>query len=595
MKTRRDFLKSVPLGIAALSSSFSISSYKNKNNNRPNVILIMTDDQGYGDFGVMGNPIIRTPNIDAMAKQSAQMTNFYVSPVCSPTRACLMTGRYNYRTRVIDTFLGRSMMDPEEVTIAEIIKNTGYATGIFGKWHLGDNYPMRPQDQGFDEVLVHRGGGIAQPSDPPGGEGKYTDPVLFHNGEQVQEKGYCTDVYFNRGMEWMEKIHQNGQNFFMYLSTNAPHDPFHDVPTELYEQYKKMDLNNDQFPQGKGHKLADQTDVDTMARIYAMITNIDDNVGKLFKKLERHNLLDNTIVIFMVDNGPATPRYVAGMRGMKTMVYEGGIRSPLFIHWLSHLKPGLKSDRIAAHIDIMPTILDACNIELPHHLKIDGRSLLPLLTSQPIEWGDRHIVIQAHRGDEPVLYHNFAIRNQRWKLLHASGFGRTTFEGEPNFELYDMENDPLEMHNIAAQRPEIVSQLKKAYKAWFDDVSHTRPDNYTPPRIHIGTVHQNPVVLTRVDWRSEGNWISDKSNGYWMLHAAQAGKYDVRVRFHSNHKAGVASLKIGEQTIKMPFSVDQNEIFFQGIELSKGDLNLQVTLEMPGKIYGPWQVDVIKI
>lgn len=594
MKTRCDFLKSVPVGIAALSSSFSISSSTTKQTDRPNVILIMTDDQGYGDFGVMGNPIIKTPNIDAMAKQSAQMTNFYVSPVCSSTRACLMTGRYNYRTRCIDTFLGRSMMDPEEVTIAEIMKKAGYATGIFGKWHLGDNYPMRPQDQGFDEVLVHRGGGIAQPSDPPGGEGKYTDPVLFHNGVQVQEKGYCTDVYFNRGIEWMEKIHQNGQNFFMYLSTNAPHDPFHDVPTDLYEQYKKMDLNNDQFPQDKGHKLVDKTDADTRARIFAMITNIDDNVGKLFKKLERLNLLDNTIVIFMVDNGPATPRYVAGMRGTKTMVYEGGIRSPLFIHWRSTLKPGAKSDRIAAHIDIMPTILDACNIELPHNLKIDGRSLLPLLKSQQIEWQDRHIVIQAHRGDEPVLYHNFAIRNQRWKLLHASGFGRTTFEDEPNFKLYDMANDPLETQNIADERPEIVSQLKKAYEGWFDDVSHTRPDNYTPPRIHIGTVHENPVVLTRVDWRSKGNWISDESNGYWMLYAVKAGKYDVRVRFHSNNMAGEASLEIGEQTIKMPFSTDQNEVLFQGIELTKGNLNLQVTLEMQGKIRGPWHVEVIK-
>lgn len=409
------------------------------------------------------------------------------------------------------------------------MKKAGYATAIFGKWHLGDNYPMRPQDQRFDEVLVHRGGGIGQPSDPPGGEGKYTDPVLFHNGVQVQEQGYCTDVYFNRGMEWMEKMHRSGQNFFMYFSTNAPHDPFHDIPTDRYEQYKKMDLNNDQLPQDKRHKLTDKTDADTRARIYAMITNIDDNVGKLFKKLEHLDLLDHSIVIFMVDNGPATPRYVAGMRGMKTTVYEGGIRSPLFIHWRSILKPGAKSDQIAAHIDIMPTILDAFNIELPYNLKIDGRSLLPLLKSQPIEWQDRHIVIQAHRGDEPVLYHNFAIRNQRWKLLHASGFGRGTFEGEPKFELYDMENYPLEMYNIAAQRPEIVSQLKKAYEAWFDHVSHTRPDNYTPPRIHIGSDHENPVVLTRVDWRSKGNWISDESNGYWMLYAAQAGKYDVQV------------------------------------------------------------------
>ena len=196
----------------------------------PNVILIMTDDQGYGDFGVMGNPIIQTPNWDRLAAESASMSNFYVSPVCSPTRASLMTGRYNYRTRVVDTWQGRSQMEPAEVTIAEVLQGAGYATGIFGKWHLGDSYPMRPQDQGFEEVLIHRGGGIGQPTDPLDGQSKYTDPVLVHNGELVYEEGYCTDIYFERGMKWMEKQHASGSNFFMYLATNAPHDPFHDVP-----------------------------------------------------------------------------------------------------------------------------------------------------------------------------------------------------------------------------------------------------------------------------------------------------------------------------------------------------------------------------
>jgi arylsulfatase/arylsulfatase A len=554
----------------------------------------MTDDQGYGDFGIKGNPIIETPNIDVMARESAQMSNFYVSPVCSPTRACLMTGRYNYRTRAIDTWLGRSMLEPEEVTIAEIMKKAGFATGIFGKWHLGDNYPMRPQDQGFEEVLVHRGGGIGQPSDPPDGEGKYTNPVLFHNGQQVQETGYCTDVYFRRGIEWMENIHRRDKNFFMYLSTNAPHSPFHDVPKDLYEKYKNLNLNNYQFPQTQGHPLPKTVDADTHARIYAMITNIDNNVGKLLKKLGQLNILDNTIVIFMVDNGPNTRRYVSGMRGMKTTVYEGGIRSPLFVHWPIKLRPGTTSDRIAAHIDIMPTILDACDIDLPANLKIDGKSLLPLLKNQDVDWPDRHIVIQAHRGDAPVRYNNFAIRNQRWKLLHASGFGKETLEGRPNFELYDMLNDPLEMKNLVLEHPRTVEQLKLAYEEWFEDVSSTRPNNYEPPRIQIGTPFENPVVLTRQDWRSKDYWAAEEANGYWKLYVAQSGSYNVRICFDPIPKDGEAIIQFGDTSVKMPFTKDLKEILYQDLEIKRGNIDLQVLLKMPQKTYGPWQVEITK-
>jgi arylsulfatase/arylsulfatase A len=234
---------------------------------RPNVILIMTDDQGYGDLGVHGNPIIRTPHFDAMAKGSATLKYFYVSPVCTPTRACLMTGRYNYRTRAIDTFRGRAMMDPAEVTVAEMLKEAGYATGIFGKWHLGDCYPMRAIDQGFEMALVHRGGGIGQPSDPPGAEGKYTDAVLFRNGVAEPTKGYCTDVYFAEGMKWAAAAAAKNQPFFLYLPTNCPHGPFDDVPPEKYAHYKQQTIAADKFPDAKGgHPVAKQMDADTQAR-----------------------------------------------------------------------------------------------------------------------------------------------------------------------------------------------------------------------------------------------------------------------------------------------------------------------------------------
>ena len=197
---------------------------------RPNIILIVTDDQGWGDLSCHGNPVIDTPQLDAMAQRSGRLSRFYVSPVCSPTRACLMTGRYNFRTRVIDTFKGHSMMEPDEVTVAEVLKTAGYATGIFGKWHLGDCYPMRPQDQGFDTSVVFRGGGLAQPAEPLENAQRYTNPLLWRNGQQFQANGYCTDVYFDEAMQFIEDSAATEQPFFAYIATNAPHSPYHDVP-----------------------------------------------------------------------------------------------------------------------------------------------------------------------------------------------------------------------------------------------------------------------------------------------------------------------------------------------------------------------------
>jgi hypothetical protein len=296
----------------------------------------------------------------------------------------------------------------------------------------------------------------------------------------------------------------------------------------------------------------------------------------------------------MVDNGPNTRRYVAGMRGMKSEVYEGGIRSPLLMHWPAGLRAGSTSDRIAAHIDIMPTILEACQVSLPRELNIDGRSLLPLLKDQPVEWTDRNIVIQTHRGDRPVLFHHFALLNQRWKLLHASGFGRETFEGEPRFKLYDMLNDPLEMQDVAMEKPEIVEELKRAYEEWFMDVSQTRPDNYAPPRIHIGTPHENPIVLTRQDWRSKDPWGGKNSRGYWMLHAPEPGRYDILVRFRDQVGPGEAVLEAGGRTIKYFIAEVASEVTFQEVDLDAGDLNLEVRFESSGEIRGPWQVELLR-
>jgi len=566
---------------------------------RPNVILIMTDDQGYGDLGATGNPLIRTPNIDAMAKRSAQMERFYVSPVCAPTRACLMTGRYNYRTRAIDTYIGRAMMETEEVTVAEMLRAGGYATGIFGKWHLGDNYPLRAMDQGFEESLVLRGGGIGQPSDPAGGEGKYTDPILFHNGQEAPQKGYCTDVYFDAAMEWIETQHDSHKPFFAYIPTNAPHGPFDDVPEAEYAQYKNVDLGNDRFPQETGHRLPKKSNQDKRARIFAMISNVDANVGRLFAKLDALQITDNTLVIFMVDNGPNGMRYVAGMRGMKSRVHEGGVRSPFFVHWPARLKAGQSSDRIAAHIDVLPTLLDACEVPVPEGVRLDGRSVLPLLEGKAEEWPDRTIYIQAHRGDVPVRFHNFVAINQDWTLLNDSGFGREKLSQPPQFELYDMAADPLQMYNVAAEQTGVAKQMRQAYETWFDDVSSTRADNYAPPRIHLGTPHENPVVLTRQDWRRtsrDSGWQPD-SRGFWELFVATAGRYDVTVTYKPRDFKETLSLKVGGKTLTANLAADSTQYTFRDVALAAGNARLTVELAHAGKretVRGPWQVSISK-
>jgi arylsulfatase/arylsulfatase A len=540
---------------------------------RPNVILIMTDDQGYGDLGVHGNPILRTPHLDAMAARSAILKNFYVSPVCTPTRACLMTGRYNYRTRAIDTFRGRAMMDPEEVTVAEILKGAGYATGIFGKWHLGDTYRLRPADQGFEESLVHRGGGIGQPSDPPGAEGKYTDPILFRNGRAAALQGYCTDIYFTEGMKWAGAAAKNGRPFFLYLPTNAPHGPYHDVPREKYEYYKQQTIAANRFPKTAGHPVSPKLNVDVLARVYAMIGNIDDNVGRLFAWLDQQKLTDNTLVLFMTDNGPATVGYNAGLRGRKSDVYDGGIRSPFFAHWPARLKAGTASDRIAAHLDVLPTLLEACNVPLPEGLKLDGRSVLPLLEGKQGDWPDRTLFVQAHRGDEPVLGHNFAVRTQEWKLVHNSGFGSEKPSREPKLELFRLSVDRFEQHDLAAEHPQLVAQLQARYEAWFKDVSRTRPDNYAPPRIQLGTPQENPVVLTRQDWRGAG-W-APRDKGYWEVQVTRDGAYDVKVLFARLTQPATVEILLGNLRAAQKAEAGADSALFRGLKLPSGPGRLE--------------------
>lgn len=556
---------------------------------RPNVIVIMSDDQGGGDYGFQGNTVIRTPELDAMHARGGFLSRFYVSPVCAPTRACLMTGRYNYRTRCIDTYIGRAMMDTDEITIAELLRDAGYQTGIYGKWHLGDNYPLRPMDQGFQDSLVHRGGGIGQPSDPIGAEGKYTDPTLIRNGEEVAMQGYCTDIYFDAAMDFISAAVAADQPFFTYIATNAPHGPFHDVPPELYEEYRQVDftpiLVNSSQPQRR------RATPDKLARIAAMITNIDQNVGRLFRRLDTLGITDNTIVMYLNDNGPNTMRYVGDMRGMKSHVDDGGIRSPLLFHWPARVKPGSRSGELCAHIDILPTVLDACHVRPPADRALDGRSFLSLLTEDSAEWPVRQVILQTHRGDEPQRYHHFALHEDPWKLVHPSGFGRESLDGDPKLQLYHLRNDPRQQQDLSAQHPDVFARLKAGYESWFRDVSSSRPDNYAPPRIVIGTDHELRTVLTRQDWRHrEGRPWAPDSNGVWLLEAPEAADYNLEVIFKNDHSGGTAQISAGDIRHTLDIPAGRRRGNTVTVSLPAGKLTLAVDVTFDDKTRGPHQV-----
>jgi arylsulfatase A-like enzyme len=506
---------------------------------RPNVLLILVDDMGHGDLGVHGNPIIKTPNLDRFARRSLRMKYFYVSPVCAPTRASLLTGRYNYRTGAIDTFLGRALMHPDEVTLAELLAAAGYRTGIFGKWHLGDNYPLRAMDQGFQEALVLRGGGIGQPSDPPGGE-SYFDPVLQHNGKQVQKKGYCSDVFTDAAIDFI--THQRDKPFFCYLAYNAPHTPLQ-VPDRYHQMYAKLNLAHDQFPK-IGHPLPGKANQDDTAKVYGMVTNIDDNIGRLLAKLDELKLAENTIVIFLTDNGPQQVRYNSGMLMRKGSVHEGGIRVPFFVRWPGQLPADRDIDRIAAHIDIVPTLCAACEVTLDKKLKIDGVNLLPLWKGEKTDWPDRTLYFQWHRGDVPELHRACAARSQNWRLVQPEGAGEKPLPKNFRFKLYDMASDPLEEHDVAERHPEIVAKMKQGYESWFRDVSATR--GYDPPRIHVGSDKEPITVLTRQDWRGPKAGWGPKSVGYWEVEVERAGKYRVTITAPKALNTGIVEFRTGE-------------------------------------------------
>ncbi|MEI7953722.1 MAG: arylsulfatase [Verrucomicrobiota bacterium] len=436
-------MKSIAMMIVALMMAHGASvSAGGLAGKRPNIIMILSDDQGYGDLGRNGNKEIKTPNLDKMYDESVHFEDFHVSPTCSPTRSSIMSGKHEFKNGVTHTILERERMSLKSMTIAQVIKSAGYTTGIFGKWHLGDEDAYQPDKRGFDEVFIHGAGGIGQTypgtcGDAPGNT--YFSPAIKHNGTFEKTNGYCTDVFFGQALKWIEASSKGQQPFFAYIPTNAPHAPL-DCP----EEYIKRCGGN---------------------RFYGMIANIDDNVGKLMAKLKELGIDNNTLVVFFNDNGGTAGGYNAGMRGLKGTAFNGGTRAMSLWRWPGVLKPAA-CDKLTAHLDIFPTFSELTGAKVPDEVakKLDGFSLLPLLEDPQAGWHDERMLFthvgRWNTGVEPQKYGQCSVRWQRYLQVREKG----------KWCIYDLKADPGEKTDLATQQADLLAKLDKAYNAWWDDV-----------------------------------------------------------------------------------------------------------------------------
>ena len=579
------------LSVALLLSISSLLEAKIK---RPNVIIIMTDDQGYGDLACHGNPILKTPNLDQLHSESVRFTDFHVSPFCTPTRAALMTGNHPGVTGAYRTSAGRTMMHPSEKTIATLFTENGYKTGMSGKWHLGDNAPHRPQDRGFQDVVWHRCGGVGQASDHWGND--YFDDTYerVRPGSRIGKfekfDGYCTDVWFQEGMRFIKENKDNP--FFLYIATNAPHGPYR-VDPKWAKPYKKNDVNNPNF--------------------FGMIANIDHNLGLMRDHLKDLNLDENTILIFMTDNGTSTGckfpgldteptlGFNAGMRGKKSSIYEGGHRVPFFLHWpAGGFSKGKDIGTLSAHIDVLPTLADLCKLPKPDkRYDVDGLSLTPLLASKANSWERNHLFLQYHGGAHHKFelgpFTNSVVMTEKWRLVNT----------DRAQELYDIQSDPSQRNNIASQKPEIVKNLRSAYQSFWQRVS----PGLKPVAIDIGDLTENPAILCSQDWRPEtGNppWNFSsikkipKVTHPWLVNVLKAGKYRFTLRQWPKEAdkiiVGVrAGIKIAGFEKESVIKDDSKEINFT-LTLPSGITELWTYIyNQQGKVGGAYFTEVEKL
>jgi len=423
---------------------------------RPNIIFLLTDDQGYGDLSCTGNPILKTPNIDRLHDEGVRFTDFHVSPTCSPTRSALMTGRHEFRNGVTHTILERERLTLSAVTLAQVLKRAGYTTGIFGKWHLGDEEAYQPNRRGFDEVFIHGGGGIGQTYPGSCGDAPnntYFNPAILHNGKFERTAGYCTDVFYAQAIRWIDDKRRGKQPFFAYVPCNAPHEP--------------LQVRPDDEARYSG-KVADPK----TAKFFGMIANIDDNVGRLLDKLQDWKIQNNTLLVFMNDNGGTggVQVYNAGMRGQKVTAFLGGTRAASFWRWPGTLKPA-DVGALSAHIDVFPTLAQIAGAKLDAKTKrqVEGRSLVPLLENPSSDWPSRLLFTHVGRwakGSNPTAskYSNCSVRSPRWHLVSASA------GAEKNWMLFDVISDPGEQVDLASKNLGVVNELDTAYDQWWDSI-----------------------------------------------------------------------------------------------------------------------------
>lgn len=467
---------------------------------RPNVLLILTDDQGWGDIRSHGNDKLDTPVMDSFAASGARFDRFYVCPLCAPTRASVLTGRYHWRAGVNGVSRGKEIMRAEEVTVASVVKSAGYATGCFGKWHNGSYWPFHPNAKGFDEFLGFCAGHW----------NNYFDTMLQSNGVPVITAGYITDELTDAVIDFIRA--NRDKPFFAYVPYNAPHTP-HQVPDKYFDKYtaRGFDAHN--------------------ACIYGMVENLDDNLGRLLKVLDELKLADNTVVIFLTDNGPNGRRFNGGMAGVKGSNMEGGCRVPCFVRWPGKVRPGTTIKQIAAHIDLLPTIAAMAGVAKPKTLPLDGKDLTSLLLGTASDWPDR------------MLFEKRAVRTQRWRLQvgppRRRKGAKPATEMQARGQLYDMLADPGQKKDVAADHPDVVDRLSVAYAKWWTDVS--KGIEAMPPPLPVGYEQMRTVKLLAPESQMSGkvrfmqgngwandwlvNWVDPADRIWWDIDVVAAGKY----------------------------------------------------------------------
>lgn len=467
---------------------------------RPNILLVVADDQGYGDFSVHGNPVLHTPHLDRLHGESVRFTDFHVAPMCTPTRGQLMTGVDALRNGAMNVSSGRTNLRREFPTLPGIFAAHGYRTGLFGKWHLGDNYPYRPQDRGFEESIWFPSSHI--PSAAGYFNNDYFDDVYRHNGAERRFDGYCTDVFFREAKAWMRRQAERGEPFLCYLALNAPHGPLF-VPSRYRDPYR-------------GQKPA-------IASFFGMIANIDENMGHLDAFLRTSGLRENTILIYLTDNGTATgdPVFNAGMRGKKIALYEGGHRVPLFIRWPGgKLRPPGDIGELAQVQDLLPTLLELCRVPAPAGAAFDGLSLAGLLRGTAKSLPDRMLVTQFSRMNDPrPKPGDAAVLWKKWRLVAGQ-------------ELYDLATDPAQARNVIHQHAEVAERMRAHYARWWAGVE-PRVNEFAP--IHVGSPQENPTMLSACDWRDvfldqQAQIRQVKRNGSWTLWVDREGDYEFSLR-----------------------------------------------------------------